>query len=121
MPFIEVFTPRREPEMKKTMMEEVRDIVSDSFRVDKEFVTVLLDEFPGENMLAPEPLMTVIVHCFAGRTVEQKRELYARLNRRMKEIDPAVSRCQVTVEESPLENWGIGNGVCAADVMGRGG
>ena len=25
--------------------------------------------------------------------------------------------CQITVEESSLENWGIRNGVCAADFI----
>lgn len=119
MPLVEVFTTQRSAESKQALMEVICDGVSETFAVEKEFISIWLHEFPAENALLPAPMVTVIVHCFTGRTVEQKRALYTRLDKAVKELDPELTRCQVTVAESPLENWGIGNGVCAADVISR--
>ena len=124
MPFVEIYSNCCLPgEGRAALLSRVRSCVSESFASPENTVTVFLHETGPENTLYAgddsRGLMSVIVHCFAGRTREQKRSLYAGLHHLAEELCPGPVLCQVTVEESPRENWGIRKGLCAADVLGE--
>lgn len=65
------------------------------------------------------PAAWVEVRMFPGRTLEQKRTLYAAIVAGCADAGIAGSSVTVTVLEPGLENWAIRGGQCAADVMAR--
>lgn len=124
MPFVEIYSNLcLPPEGRDSLLSRVRECVSEAFDSPRETVTLWLHENKRENTLyagdGSRGLLAVIVHCFAGRTREQKRRLYTGINRAAEELCSGPVLCQVTVEESPKENWGIRKGLCAADVLGE--
>ena len=125
MPFVEIFsTPKLDEEKKQKLFHVTQEILAEEFRTNKESISIWLHQNDSENTLMPRgaglQTMVFIVHCFSGRTIEQKRALYTCLYAAVSEIYGGLVSCQVTVEESPGENWGIRKGCCAADVLREG-
>ena len=111
----------RSPEQKALLLETVRDVILDTLQVEEEAVSVWLREFPYDCVLgagsAAGKRTVIRITCFSGRTPDIKRRLYSSLAERLASIgeDPAMS--VMTMSESPLVDWGIHGGKCAADVL----
>lgn len=64
----------------------------------------------------PELLTAVTIDCFAGRSVEAKRALYAAVVRNLGALGTPADHVSVLLRESALENWGIRGGQAACDI-----
>jgi phenylpyruvate tautomerase PptA (4-oxalocrotonate tautomerase family) len=64
----------------------------------------------------PECFTLVSVDCFAGRSVQAKRNLYAEVVDRLALLGIPRDHVSITVRESEAENWGIRGGRAACDV-----
>jgi phenylpyruvate tautomerase PptA (4-oxalocrotonate tautomerase family) len=64
----------------------------------------------------PEYATLVTVDCFAGRSVQAKRNLYAEIVARLELRGIPRDHVSITLRESPAENWGIRGGHAASDV-----
>ncbi|WP_418001769.1 tautomerase family protein [Mycobacterium sp. PDNC021] len=68
------------------------------------------------NLEHPERYTLVTIDCFAGRSVDAKRELYREIVSRLAAFDIPADHITILLRESALENWGIRGGRAACDV-----
>ena len=64
----------------------------------------------------PELFTLVSIDCFAGRSVQAKRDLYQGIVRRFEQLGIPRDHVTITLREVPAENWGIRGGQAASDV-----
>ncbi|MGV0771495.1 tautomerase family protein [Mycobacterium syngnathidarum] len=64
----------------------------------------------------PELYTFVAIDCFAGRSVEAKRNLYREITTRLQALGIPANRVTIVLRESALENWGVRGGQAACDV-----
>ncbi|OHV05328.1 tautomerase family protein [Mycobacterium talmoniae] len=68
------------------------------------------------NLTHPERYTLVTIDCFAGRSVDAKRNLYGEIVRRLAELGVPADHVRILLRESVPENWGIRGGRAACDV-----
>lgn len=68
------------------------------------------------DLAQPEFLTIVHIDCFAGRSVDAKRNLYREIVRRLSALGVPPDHVSITVRDIPTENWGIRGGQAACDV-----
>jgi len=68
------------------------------------------------RLAEPERFTLVSIDCFAGRSVQAKRNLYAGIVDRLAPLGIPRDHVTITLRESPAENWGIRGGRAACDV-----
>lgn len=68
------------------------------------------------TMAHPDYATMVTIDCFAGRSVDAKRRLYAEIVDRLADLGIPRDHVSVLVRDSPVENWGIRGGHAACDV-----
>ena len=68
------------------------------------------------NLAQPELLTLVSIDCFAGRSVQAKRNLYREIVDRLETLGIPRDHVSITVKEHPTENWGIRGGQAACYV-----
>jgi phenylpyruvate tautomerase PptA (4-oxalocrotonate tautomerase family) len=68
------------------------------------------------TLTQPEYATLVSVDCFAGRSLEAKRRLYAEIVGRLERLGIPRDHVSITLRESDAENWGIRGGQAACDV-----
>ena len=56
------------------------------------------------------------IDCFAGRSVEAKRALYAQIADRLDTLGIPKGHVTTIVHDVPTASWGLSTGVAAADV-----
>lgn len=121
MPLVEIFTTRRRDEARKrALLRLTRSVISREFRVAEDNVTVWLREFSGGDALCPlgeDGFTAFLVYCFSGRSAAEKRGLYTSLYRGLREAGETDGPFQLTVEESPMENWGLDGGLSASELL----
>ena len=64
----------------------------------------------------PELFTLVSIDCFAGRSVDAKRELYRQVVDRLGVVGVPRDHVLITLRESDAENWGVRGGQAACDV-----
>ena len=64
----------------------------------------------------PELYTDVSIDCFAGRSVDAKRNLYQAIVRNLEILGIPGSHVKILLREIPKENWGIRGGQAACDV-----
>lgn len=64
----------------------------------------------------PEFYTLVTIDCFAGRSVEAKRKLYAEIVERLSAFGIPRGDVTIVLREIPTENWGIRGGRAACDL-----
>jgi len=122
MPLVEIFTTRRrDAGQKQALLQFTRTALARTFLVPERDVTVWLREFSRGDALCPpeeeDGFTAFLVHCFSGRSAAQKRRLYACLFQKLREAGETTGAFQLTIEESPLDNWGLDGGVSAAEFL----
>ncbi|HWD61305.1 MAG TPA: tautomerase family protein [Humibacter sp.] len=65
---------------------------------------------------SPEFFTMVSIDCFAGRSVEAKRELYKQIVDRLATVGIPRDHVTIVVRDLPTESWGIRGGQAACDV-----
>jgi phenylpyruvate tautomerase PptA (4-oxalocrotonate tautomerase family) len=68
------------------------------------------------TLTQPEYATLVSVDCFAGRSLEAKRRLYAEIVGRLERLGIPRDHVSITLRENDAENWGIRGGQAACDV-----
>jgi phenylpyruvate tautomerase PptA (4-oxalocrotonate tautomerase family) len=68
------------------------------------------------SLTEPERATIVSIDCFAGRSVQAKRNLYADIVDRLNEMGIPRDHVSILLRESAIENWGIRGGKAACDV-----
>ena len=64
----------------------------------------------------PELFTLVSIDCFAGRSLEAKRNLYTEIVNRLATLGIPRDHVSITLRESEAENWGIRGGQAACDI-----
>lgn len=64
----------------------------------------------------PESYVHVSIDCFAGRSMDAKRALYAAIVRNLEELGTPRDHVKILLREIPRENWGIRGGQAGCDV-----
>ncbi len=64
----------------------------------------------------PELATLLSIDCFAGRSVEAKRNLYAEVVDRLATLGIPRDHVTITLRESEPQNWGVRGGRAACDV-----
>ncbi|SDD36061.1 tautomerase family protein [Rhodococcus tukisamuensis] len=68
------------------------------------------------HLAEPEFCTIVSIDCFAGRSGQAKRNLYAEIVDRLAALDIPRDHITITLREIEPENWGIRGGQAACDV-----
>lgn len=69
---------------------------------------------PG--LVTPELYTFVGIDCFAGRSVQAKRNLYREITDGLHALGIPRDHVTIVVRESALENWGVRGGQAACDI-----
>jgi phenylpyruvate tautomerase PptA (4-oxalocrotonate tautomerase family) len=69
---------------------------------------------PG--LAKPELYTLVTIDCFAGRSIQAKRNLYREIVTRLETLGIPSDHITIVLRESALENWGVRGGRAACDV-----
>lgn len=64
----------------------------------------------------PDLFTLITIDCFAGRSAEAKRRLFAEVATRLEAVGVPRGHATVILHEIPLTDWGLRAGVPAADV-----
>jgi phenylpyruvate tautomerase PptA (4-oxalocrotonate tautomerase family) len=68
------------------------------------------------NLAKPELFTLVSIDCFAGRSVQAKRNLYGEIVSRLAALGIPRDHVTIVLRESATENWGIRGGHAACDI-----
>ena len=69
------------------------------------------------SLSEPERCTMVSIDCFAGRSVQAKRNLYTEVVDRLAALGIPRDHVTITLREIPTENWRIRGGQAACDVV----
>ncbi|WP_406055144.1 tautomerase family protein [Kribbella sp. NBC_00889] len=123
MPTALVEVRRRYSEAEEVaLMDAVHGALVAAFRIPPEDKNVrLIAHEPhrfacSPNRAQPEFFTLVTIDCFAGRSVQAKRNLYAEIVDRLAPFGIPQDHVLITLRESGAENWGIRGGQAASDV-----
>ena len=106
----------------RQILDAVHESLVAAFRIPREDRGVRLighapEHFdPPEGLEHPERYTLVTIECFAGRSLDAKRRLYAEIAERLAVAGIPRGHVSVIMHEIPLENWGTTAGVPAADL-----
>ncbi len=118
---IEVRRPYTETD-EVAMLDAVQGALVAAFRIPPEDRNIRLiahepHRFACSPRLAdPERFTLVSIACFAGRSVDAKRRLYAEIVERLSPFGIPRDHIMITVRDIPAESWGIRGGQAACDV-----
>ena len=118
---IEVRRPYTERE-GQALINAIHDSLIAAFRIPPEDRTVRLvvhepHRFACSPRLRQPELFTLVsIDCFAGRSLEAKRNLYTEIVDRVNILGIPRDHVTITLREIEAENWGIRGGRAAVDV-----
>lgn len=104
------------------IMEAVHSALRDSFKIkpgDRNVRLIVHEphrfECPPERE-KPEYYTHISIDCFAGRSLEAKRNLYRAIVNNLQEFGIPPDHIKIMLREITPENWGIRGGRAACDV-----
>ena len=68
------------------------------------------------HLVEPDRATIVTIDCFAGRSVDAKRTLYAEIVTGLERLGIPRDHVTITLREITRENWGIRGGQAASDI-----
>lgn len=108
------------PEEEVAIIDAVHDSLVAAFRIPAQDRHIRLAVFEPHRMVAgleagtADAYTRVTIDCFAGRTIEAKRNLYREIVERLEALGIPRDRVSILLRESAVENWGAG-GRAASD------
>jgi 5-carboxymethyl-2-hydroxymuconate isomerase len=109
-------------EIELGIMEAVHKALRESFKIlpgDRNVRLLVHEphrfECPPDRK-KPECYTHISIDCFAGRSVEAKRNLYRAIVDNLQEFEIPADHVKVLLREITAENWGIRGGQAACDV-----
>ncbi|KNX37435.1 tautomerase family protein [Luteipulveratus halotolerans] len=114
---------RREytPEQEVALIDAVHASLVAAFKIPEDDRFIRLASYAPHRMVnglqpgAADSYTRVTIDCFAGRSIEAKRNLYRELADRLAVLGIERDQLSILLRESEPENWGSG-GVPASDV-----
>ena len=104
----------------KSLLDAVHDALVEAFRIPQQDCHQQLIEFDADHFEIPsdrgDAFTLVEITAYPGRSVDAKRALYQALARRLEAIGIAPRDLFIVLNEPPLENWSVRDGVSSADV-----
>ncbi len=103
-------------------MEAVHCAIRDSFRIksgDRNVRLIAHEPHRFEcppDCQQPEFYTHISIDCFAGRSLEARRNLYSAIVNNLKEFGIPPDHVKILLREITPENWGIRGGRAACDV-----
>ena len=123
MPTIQIEVRQQYPQaVEKQLLNNVFHCVQTAFQLpeyDRNIRLVVHEahRFHYMSHLAqPEYFTLISIDCFAGRSLETKRNLYQQMVKSLGEIGIPADYILIHLRESALENWEIRGGQAACDV-----
>ncbi len=119
--FIEV-RRRLTPEQEVAIMDGVHGALIEAFKILPADKNVRLVAHEPHRFACPptrsqpESYVHVSIDCFAGRSIDAKRALYAAIVRNLEELGTPRDHVKILLREIPRENWGIRGGQAGCDV-----
>ena len=110
------------PEQEIALMDAVHSAVQEAFKIlpgDKNVRLIVHEShrfaYPPtrEN---PEMYTHISIDCFAGRSLDAKRNLYRTIVQNLEGFGIPKDHIKILLREIPRENWGIRGGQAACDV-----
>jgi 5-carboxymethyl-2-hydroxymuconate isomerase len=110
------------PEIEAGIMEAVHAALREVFKIlpDDRNVRLLIHEphrfqCPPDRE-KPECYMHISIDCFAGRSLEAKRNLYKTIVNNLSQFGIPANHVKIMSREITAENWGIRGGYAACDI-----
>lgn len=123
MPDVLIETRKHRPPVAEArIMDAVHTALVECFQAKAENRNVRLIVHEPHRFACPpscqQPAMYtfITIHCFAGRSMDAKRRLYATIVERLVALDIPDDHIKIMLCEGPPENWGIHGGQAACDV-----
>ena len=104
------------------LIDAVHDALVSAFRIPPQDKDIrLLVHAPhrfacSPRLTQPEYFTLVTIDCFAGRSVDAKRALYAEIVTNLKAFDIPADHITILVRDHPTTNWGLRGGQAASDL-----
>ena len=109
------------PDESSAIIEAVHAALVEAFRIPEHDRNIrLVTHDPSQftcspSLEHPEFRTIVTIDCFVGRSLDAKRHLYRSVIDRLTALGIPGDHVSTILHEIPLENWGLGGGVAAAD------
>lgn len=110
------------PSEEVAIIDAVHDALVTAFRIpEKDKHVRLIAHEPHRfatppDLAEPDRATMVTIDCFAGRSADTKRRLYAEVVRRLSALGVPADHVTIVVRDLHAENWGIRGGHSAADL-----
>lgn len=110
------------PEQEIALMDAVHSALQEAFKIlpDDKNVRLLVHEphrfaYPPAQK-NPELYTHISIDCFAGRSLDAKRNLYRTIVQNLEALGIPKDHVKILLREVTQENWGIRGGQAACDV-----
>lgn len=103
------------------LMKAVHSAILEAFKVTDHAINIRLlvhevHRFSVPINTNPEIYTLISIDCFSGRTLETKRNLYARVVNNLNILGIPKDHVKIVIRESNKENWGILGGFAGCDI-----
>lgn len=109
-------------ETEKALMEAVHAALRECFKIlpgDRNVRLIVHEphrfECPPDRNV-PEAYTHISIDCFAGRSLQAKRELYKTIVKNLEPFGIPNNHVKILLREISAENWGIRGGFAACDI-----
>lgn len=105
-----------------TLMEAVHSALQEAFKIpewDRNMRLVVHEPHRlvcPPDRVNPELYTHISIDCFAGRSIDAKRNLYQAIVRNLETLGIPKNHVKILLREIPKENWGIRGGQAACDI-----
>ena len=121
MPLVTIVIQKGKPrEYKKSLLDAVHESLVTAFKIPDHDRNQRIIEIDPDNFEYPEDkseeFLTIEMTVFPGRSLQAKRALYREIASRLEKTGIKRNDILITLNEPPLENWGIQGGYPASEV-----
>lgn len=113
-------------EQEIALMKAVHTALQEAFKILNNDINVrLLVHEPHRSSLPttlsqPECYTLISIDCFAGRSINAKRDLYKRIVENLQTLNIPQDHVKILLRETNKENWGIRGGQAGCDIINLG-
>jgi len=121
MPIVTIVMQKgKSGEYKKSLLEAVHDSLVAAFKIPENDRNQRIIEIDPENFEYPpektQDFLTIEMTVFPGRSLQAKKALYKEIATRLRSLGIKGTDLLITLNEPPLDNWGIRGGYPASEV-----
>jgi len=122
MPLVHITIVKgRDAAAKQALMDAVHGALMEAFGIPENDQQQRISELRREDFKIPphcsDDFILLDITVFAGRSVDAKRALYRAVVRNLEErCGVAPTDVFITLDERPLENWGLRGGTAGCDI-----